>query len=88
MQDSEFVYEINANDEIRAFSGAWLECTSRNGGSYLLKDNIVGRSVWDFIPGGPTRHLYELLFKTIRINKKRLMSRSAVIGQSVIVTWL
>ena len=33
---------------------------------------MIGESVWNFIHGRPTRHLYEMLFKKVRTNKKQV----------------
>ena len=57
------MYEIDTNDNMRVFNGAWLEVVNQSGGSNLRPEDIVDRSVWDFIHGRPTRHLYDVLFR-------------------------
>ncbi len=61
------IYRIDGTDTIVFVSDNWRSFASENPAKVECgADSIVGRSLWDFIEGGETRHLYQELFKKVR----------------------
>ena len=63
-------YAIDAGDRIRFLSPEWTTFAIDNGGAELTPDAVLGRSLWDFIAGAKTKHLYELILQRVRAIKK------------------
>jgi hypothetical protein len=61
-----FEYHLDSHDLINWVSEDWLGFARENGATDLTADNVVGRSLWDFIPDEPTRRLYRDVFGTVR----------------------
>ncbi len=63
-------YAIDSEDRICFLSPEWMAFAFHNGGSKLTPGVVLGRSLWDFVAGAKTRHLYELLLARVRTSKK------------------
>jgi hypothetical protein len=63
-------YAIDADDRICFLSPEWVVFAFHNGGSELTPDVVLGRSLWDFVAGAKTRHLYQILLERVRTSKK------------------
>jgi len=61
-----FLYRVDAEDRIRFVSAEWLEFARENAAPDLVRDAVVGRSLWEFVAGGEAQHLYRLLFESAR----------------------
>jgi hypothetical protein len=72
MQSEEFGYEVNAMDEVQSVSRTWLEFAAKNGWSESSPEQIVGRSLWNFISGRQTQHLYAMLFRKVRARQEKV----------------
>lgn len=59
------IYEINAADELVAIGADWVRFAEANEAAHLA-DHVVGRSLWDFISGATTRHVYRELVNRAR----------------------
>lgn len=71
MQDfSEISYVVDAKDHLVSVSQEWTEFALKNDGCEILPDEIVGRSLWDFITDDPTRELYEAVLEHVRRGEK------------------
>jgi hypothetical protein len=58
-------YEIDAGDVISGVGGRWGEFARDNNGAHLVS-GVVGRSLWDFVGGSTTRHMYSMLAGRVR----------------------
>ncbi|MBM4067960.1 MAG: hypothetical protein FJ271_03320 [Planctomycetes bacterium] len=58
-------YQINARDEIVFVSDSWNKFAIDNGAAGLA-ENVLGRSLWDFIADPTTRQLYSELLARVR----------------------
>ena len=58
-------YEINAHDTITALGEEWIPFALANDAPELAH-GVVGRSLWDFIAGAATRHIYSELLTRVR----------------------
>jgi hypothetical protein len=66
-------YMIDAEDRITFVSDNWWFFAEENGaGVDCYPPQLMGRSLWDFIAGEETRHLYAILMAKARAEKKVL----------------
>ncbi|HNP29927.1 MAG: hypothetical protein KC592_01920 [Nitrospira sp.] len=63
-------YSIDRNDHIRFINEAWLKFACQNAGGHLNRAFVIGKSLWEFIEGEELRHLYRLIFKTVRMKQQ------------------
>ncbi|MCC5845864.1 MAG: PAS domain-containing protein [Verrucomicrobia bacterium] len=67
MCENTFIYRVDHTDTIISVSENWSDFAEGNGwGGSLRPEEVVGRSLWDFIQGVETRHLYEELIRRVR----------------------
>jgi hypothetical protein len=59
-------YSLDAADRLVAVSEAWLEFARENGAPQLDPQAVMHRSIWAFVAGQETRHLYRVLFERVR----------------------
>lgn len=60
-------YHLDAHDRLIWVNPAWDRFASANqAGEALLGRAVLGRSLWEFITGPATEHLYRLLFARVR----------------------
>ena len=59
-------YSIGSNDRITSVNAAWLRFAQENNTPELTADFVIGKSLWDFIAGGETRYLYQLVLERVR----------------------
>jgi hypothetical protein len=66
-----YVYRIDGQDRIVSVSGNWLAFAEENhAGNTCHPDRVLGRFIWDFVAGEPTRHLYEMVLQKVRATLK------------------
>lgn len=64
---TEFSYELDAENRLRAVSPAWLDFALANEANSLTpEERVLGRSVWSFVAGEESRRLYGLIFQKAR----------------------
>jgi hypothetical protein len=67
MNKDVFIYRVDDTDTITSVSDNWGDFAEGNAWSgFLRPDDVVGRTLWDFIQDRETRHLYQELFKRAR----------------------
>ena len=69
--DNIFWYQIDSRDIIISISDNWWTFAYEN--SWKKEPNheeVVGRSLWDFILGNETQHLYAEVFRKVRAGKR------------------
>ncbi len=59
-------YVVDLDDLILSVSDGWLSFARENGASHLTRDRVLRSSLWDFISGAETQHLYGTMFATVR----------------------
>jgi hypothetical protein len=59
-------YVVDDADLIAEVDQWWLAFARENGTTELNADSVIGRSIWDFIAGEPTRALYRELHQYVR----------------------
>ncbi|MGA7828510.1 MAG: hypothetical protein WCA04_12655 [Geobacteraceae bacterium] len=60
-------YLIDGADRIICVSGNWLAFAQRNEAAESCHpDRVINRSIWDFVDGIETTHLYELILEKVR----------------------
>ena len=64
--NSRYTYAIDKNDLITEVSDAWLEFAVSNGADNLRREDVVGRSLWDFLSSRDTVNLYGQLLSKVR----------------------
>jgi len=63
-------YTLDQDDKIISLSGNWEAFAQANqAGDELKIQKILGRSIWEFIQGIETNHLYNIIFQRIREGK-------------------
>lgn len=60
------IYWLSAGDEITGISGAWDRFAVDNGGLDAMADRVMGRPLWDFVQGVPTRRFLSEVFHACR----------------------
>jgi hypothetical protein len=68
-----FLHTIDRNDIIVDLNDAWLRFALENGAPHLTYQTVVGRSLWTFIAGPETHHIYRLLLRQIRQSQQRVV---------------
>ena len=63
-------YRLGKDNHILGVGPGWVEFALENGGVDLMPKQILGRSLWDFIAGAQTRHIYKVLFEKVRSHQK------------------
>lgn len=59
-------YSIDGADTLIYVSESWLSFARDNEGNELTRENVVGRSIWEFIYGAETQQVYKTLFQWVR----------------------
>lgn len=59
-------YHLDEANRIISIGAGWSDFAQQNGAHDLTIENLRGRSLWEFVAGLDTRHLYEVLFSTAR----------------------
>ena len=59
-------YEIDARDRIVYVNDAWNHFAHANDGAELARDEVLNRSLWDFVSDPTTRELYRQVITRIR----------------------
>lgn len=63
---SVYRYHLDDADVMTAVDQWWLAFARENGTSELDAASVIGRPIWDFIAGEPTRTLYKELHQYVR----------------------
>lgn len=66
-------YRLDELDRIRWVSESWTAFARANGAPELAEPGILGRSLWTFVAGIETRHLYELIFEAVRRDERTVV---------------
>lgn len=67
-----FHYRVDSDDRIRFVSAEWLAFAQDNAAPTLGPDAVLGQSLWKFVAGRETQHLYRLLFAAARREERIL----------------
>jgi len=67
--DTKLVYRIDSQDRIVFVNENWQKFATTNDASELTKENVLNRSIWDFITDETTRHFYREVLERVRSNK-------------------
>lgn len=59
-------YQINDGDEIVFVSDSWDEFARANDSAHLVSQNVLGKSIWNFISDAATEQLYREIIKRAR----------------------
>ena len=60
------IYTIDAKDRIVFVNPAWSAFVAPQGGEGPALPDVIGRPLWEFIPEGVVRQLWELLYNRVR----------------------
>lgn len=60
-----FVYEVDRADRLRDVSPEWVEFAKENDAKGL-NHSVLGESLWPYVGGEATRHVYQQLFFQVR----------------------
>jgi hypothetical protein len=60
------LYRIDDRDRLVAVGGDWNTFAAANDAPELTEGGLLGHSLWSFISGIETRHLFELALKRVR----------------------
>lgn len=66
---SSIIYRIDSQDEIVFVNDKWSEVVLARNNLDLLEQNVLGRTIWDFISDYITRDLYKEMVKIVRFGK-------------------
>lgn len=65
-QQAQLIYEIDKYNVIRRIAGSWDEFSEENETHNLATEQVIGRSLWDYVIGKDVRWLYEKLIAHVR----------------------
>jgi hypothetical protein len=68
-----FIHTVDQNDLILDVNDNWLRFAQENEAPHLTRQAVVGRSLWDFIAGPETPHIYQLLMRQVRQGQQRVV---------------
>lgn len=68
-----YIYRINQQNILIDVNDAWVAFALENDAPTLVRENVVGKSLWGFIDGWETRHIFDLILEGLR--KDRLIIR-------------
>jgi hypothetical protein len=68
--DRNFRYHVDTDDRIVFYTEGWYTFARENGGGELARDEALRQSLWRFISGEETRHLYRLILSRVRAGKR------------------
>jgi len=64
-------YSINSDNVFKSVEpSAWMEFAVANDTPELTPDSVRERQIWNYINGGDTREIYNILFKRVRRQQK------------------
>ncbi len=69
------VYWVDDHDVVTDVSGDWDGFARENDGGAVLRDLVLGRTLWSFIEGDATRMLLSTLLGAVRTHGKTLVRR-------------
>lgn len=61
-------YTIDASDLLASADPRWDAFARAGRAPWLERERVLGRSLWEFISDGETRHLYEIMLARVRAN--------------------
>lgn len=67
------LYAVDGDDTITSVGGSWRDFARANDAPELTEEAVVGRSLWHFIAGPETHHLYRLLMRRVRATDAPLL---------------
>lgn len=67
-----FIHTIDASGKIAAVKDEWVAFARENGAPELVREAVVGRSIWEYMVGRETRHISRLLLEKVRLTGKSL----------------
>ncbi len=67
-----FVYRIDARDTIIFVNREWVDFARENQAPELTPGNVLGQPLERFIDGWETRHLYELIYQSVRRRPRQI----------------
>lgn len=70
--DSQFHYCIDHADRLIVEDDAWDRFALENDAAHLISSVVNGKSIWKFITGSETRHLYDLVLQKIRATNQSI----------------
>lgn len=70
---SVFIHTVDQNDLIIDVNDNWLRFAQENEAPHLSRQAVIGRSLWTFIAGLETRHIYQLLMRRVRQNQRPIV---------------
>lgn len=66
-----YCYTVDREDVIRTVTGPWDRFARDNEGEDVCsRAQVIGRSLWDFVTGAETRHLYRALMAKVREDRR------------------
>lgn len=68
----DYCYKIDSSDCISFVDASWTQFATENDASRLSMQSLIGTSIWEFISGIETRHLYEQIYSTVRTCRKTI----------------
>lgn len=60
------MYRIDSSDQLTYLNAAWSAFADANEGGALYPDQLLGRSLWDFLTDRTTRQLYQDMAQRVR----------------------
>ncbi len=66
-------YRVDAADALIWVDDLWLAFARENGAADLTEQAVLGRTLWEFIMGEETRHLYRAIHARVRTHVKSVV---------------
>lgn len=66
----QYRYAVDREDRLTFVDTAWKAFAKDNQAEELTQPSMVGQPVWDFIAGTEVKHLYRMVFDSVRKHKR------------------
>lgn len=67
---ADVVYSVDSQDRLTAVNAEWDRFAVANGSPGLRSQEVLSRSLWDFVAGGSTRHIYTVVLAQARSGRR------------------
>lgn len=64
-----FIYRVDRSNVISFVNDAWLVFAQENKATQLNSDAVLNKSLWSFVAGLETQHLYSVMLKKVRTDQ-------------------
>lgn len=77
------IYQLDGQNTIVAINDDWIEFAMANGGESLVPENVIGKSIFQYICGEPTQMYFRVIAAHARLTRQTVSHRYRCDGEDV-----